>query len=91
MEGGLSIQIVREKVAGSQTYVLKSVNIDLNLQMKFFGTNLVIASGNITMTNNNPGQAVDFSAFHAAVSDAAKTFGCSDFAALEQKVAEPAA
>lgn len=88
MEGGLSIQIVREKVAGSQTYVLKSVNIDLNLQMKFFGTNLVIASGNITMTNNNPGQAVDFSAFHAAVSDAAKTFGCPDFAALAQKVAD---
>lgn len=88
MEGGLSIQIVREKVAGSQTYVLKSVNIDLNLQMKFFGTNLVIASGNITMTNNNPGQAVDFSAFHAAVSDAAKTFGCTDFAALAQKVAD---
>lgn len=88
MEGGLSIQIVREKVAGSQTYVLKSVNIDLNLQMKFFGTNLVIASGNITMTNSNPGQAVDFSAFHAAVSDAAKTFGCPDFAALAQKVAD---
>ena len=80
MEGVLTMQIARDE----KTSVLTSVNIDCNIKMSY----LNLFTVNITMTNNNPGQAVDFSAFHAAVSDAAKTFGCTDFAALAQKVAD---
>lgn len=80
MEGVLTMQIARDE----KTSVLTSVNIDCNIKMSY----LNLFTVNISVTNNNPGQTVDFSAFHAAVSEAAKTFECADFAALAQKVVE---
>ena len=90
MDGGLSVRINRTKQGETDKFILTSLNIDVSMSMfiEIFQSPMPVVDATITMTNNNPGQAVDFSAFHAAVSDAAKTFGCPDFAALAQKVAD---
>ena len=90
MDGGLSVRINRTKQGETDKFVLTSLNIDVSMSMflEMFQSSMPIVDATITMTNNNPGQAVDFSAFHAAVSEAAKTFECADFGALAQKVVE---
>lgn len=90
MDGGLSVRINRTKQGETDKFILTSLNIDVSMSMfiEIFQSPMPVVDATITMTNNNPGQVVDFSAFHAAVSDTAKTFGCPDFAALAQKVAD---
>ena len=67
------MRINRTKQGETDKFILTSLNIDVSMSMfiEIFQSPMPVVDATITMTNNNPGQVVDFSAFHAAVSDTA--------------------